>query len=308
MTGEAIIDNNGHLVVMKEGHVALVGKNGIGDCVCCAGPLLIWMIIDEDEAAYGGYTNQGYCGCYESEDTEELQKLYKQYPLLNGVTVCNRIARPANDSWYVHAQPPGVRFRDWSRPPSLETLKNDFLSDIKRFEGIDSKIYFYTIVDNSGSMTTSVIQPNWGQFLTWLSTDFSSGDERFVQVHTTSSGFPERWILFIQEQMNSYINEMQLKPQSLMMAASFMSTTSATPIPGTHDISAWRDYRGPYCKWMRDTGILAPGNCLSNYVQCMNPDCPVGKPNDDGSVYWKTRFCNPENCRFFAFEENNDAS
>ena len=299
MTGEMIIDNNGHLVVMKEGHVALVGKNGIGDCVCCAGPLLIWMIIDEDEAAYGGYTNQGHCGCYESEDTAKLQELYKQYPLLNGVTVCNRVKR--NDSWYVHAKPPGVRFRDWARPPSLETLKADFLSDIERFQNLDSKIHFYTIVDNSGSMRTSDIQPGWNQFLTWLADEFSKNDERFVQVHTTSSGFPERWILFIQTPMNNYVNEMQIKPQSLMRTASPMSANSSMSIPGTHDISAWRDYHGPYCKWMHDTCVPAPGNCLSHFVECMNPDCPVGKPTENGSFYWKTRFCNPENCKYFEF-------
>ena len=301
-----IIDNSGNLVVMKKGHVALVGKNGIGDCVCCAGPLLIWMIIDEDEAAYGGYTNQGHCGCYEPEDTAKLQELYKQYPLLNGVTICNRVQR--TDNWYVHAQPPGVRFRDWARPPTLETLKADFLSDIERFKHLESKIHFYTIVDNSGSMTTPVIQPGWNQFLAWLNSDFSKEDDRFVQVHTTSSGFPERWVLFIQEPMKTYVGEMQIKPQTMMMAASLMSTASSMPIPGTHDISAWREYHGPYCKWMHDTGITAPGNCLSHYVQCMNPDCPISETLSDGSrVSWKTRFCNPENCRFFAFEDN-DAS
>jgi len=294
MAGELILDNNGIVPIMKGGQLPLVNKNGIGDCVCCAGPLLIWMVIDEDEAAYGGYSNQGYCGCYENEDTQKLRALYDKYPILMGTTVCNRVDR--SDSWYVHAKPPGVRFRDWSRPPSLETLKENFRSDIARFSNLESKIYFYTIVDNSGSMTTSVVQPAWGQFLNWLNTDFSTEDDRFVQVHTTSSGFPERWILFIQTPMNEYVKDIQITSQSLMMAA---TTSTITTIPGTHEISAWLEYHGPYCKWMRDTGILAPGNCLSHYVECTNPECPVGKPNEDGSVYWKTRFCNPENCRFF---------
>ena len=301
MTGEFIIDSNGFIPVMKDGYIPLVNENGIGDCVCCAGPLLIWMILDEDEAAYGGYENQGCCGCYEEEDTKKLRELYDKYPILTGTTVCNRIVRP-NDNWYVHARPPGVRFRDWARPPSLETLKADFRSDISRFANLDSKIYFYTIVDNSGSMTTPVIQPGWDQFLKWLDNDFSQEDDRFVQVHTTSSGFPERWILFIQTPMNSYINEMQVKPQAFMMASAPMLATSSMPIPGTHDISAWREYRGPYCKWMYDTGVAAMGNCLSNIVECTNPDCPISQPNADGEkMLWKTRFCNPENCKYFEF-------
>ena len=293
MAGELILDNNGIVPIMKGGQLPLVNKNGIGDCICCAGPLLIWMVIDEDEAAYGGYTNQGYCGCYEEEDTQKLRALYDKYPILMGTTVCNRVER--SDEWYVHARPPGVRFRDWSRPPSLETLKENFRSDIARFANLESKIYFYTIVDNSGSMTTSVVQPAWGQFLSWLNTDFSTEDDRFVQVHTTSSGFPERWILFIQTPMNEYVKDMQITSQSLMVASAI---TTPTPIPGTHEISAWREYHGPYCKWMYDTGVAAPGNCLSHYVECTNPDCSISQ---EPKVLWKTRFCNPENCKFFEF-------
>jgi hypothetical protein len=149
-------------------------------------------------------------------------------------------------------------------------------------------------------MTTSVIQPGWNQFLAWLNSDFSREDDRFVQLHTTSSGFPERWITFIQTPMNSYVSEMKIKPQSLMMAA--VSATSVETIPGTHDISAWRNYHGPYCRWMRDTGVPAMGNCLSNIVECTNPNCPISQPDSDGGkMLWKTRFCNPENCQFFEF-------
>jgi hypothetical protein len=186
----------------------------IGCCGCnMAGPLLIWMVIDEDTAAYSGFSNQGYCGCYEEEDTKELRTLYDQYPFLMGTTVCNRVAASnQSEAWRVFARPPGVQFRDWTRPPILETLKKDFRSDIKRLDSFRTKIYFYTIVDNSGSMTTSTVQPAWGQFLSWLDTEFSKEDDRFVQVHTTSSGFPERWITFIQDPMKSYIKEVKKPP------------------------------------------------------------------------------------------------
>lgn len=301
MAGEFIIDNNGVMPVMDGGYIPLVNKNGIGDCVCCAGPLLIWMVIDEDEAAYGGYTNQGYCGCYEEQDTKQLRELYDKYPILMGTTVCNRV-QSAGD-WRVHARPPGVRFRDWARPPTLETLKSDFRSDIQRFAALDAKIYFYTIVDNSGSMTTATVQPGWNQFLTWLNNDFSKEDERFVQVHSTSSGFPERWILFIQTPMNSYIQESGIRLQTSGIQSAILKSEARSlmpAIPGTHDIAAWREYRGPWCRWMHDTGVAAMGNCLSNLVECTHPDCPVSQSDADGNKpLWKTRFCNPENCRYF---------
>jgi hypothetical protein len=174
------------------------------------------MIIDEDTAAYSGYENQGHCGCYEEEDTKKLRELYNQYPFLVDTTVCNRVAA-SSSAWWVSAKPPGVRLRDWARPPSLDTLKEDFRSDIKRLDSFTSKIHFYTIVDNSGSMTTATIQSTWNPFLRWLNEEYSKEDERFVQVHSTSSGFPERWILFIQEPMKAYIETRKVQPQSLMV-------------------------------------------------------------------------------------------
>lgn len=293
MSGKFVIDGTGLMPILSGGDFSLVGQNGIGDCVCCGGPLLIWMIIDEDEAAYGGYTNQGHCGCYEEEDTAKLRELYDKYPILTGTTVCNRVK--STSTWSVHATPPGVRLRDWDRPPNVETIKRDFLNDIERFNNIDTKIYFYTVIDNSGSMTTSTVQPGWNSFINWLNNDFSKEDDRFVQVHTTSSGFPERWILFIQEPMKMYAKEMGIEASGDILQApvAFLMSEAGSlkPIPGTHDISAWREYLGPYCKWMRDTGILAQGNCYSNYVECTNPDCPISHTLENGTkTTWKTRF------------------
>lgn len=212
--GKAILNNEGHLQLLNSetgGTTALVSSGGLSECPCCSGPLLIWMFIDESEAAYGGPNNTdgGDHGGYESEDTEKLRELYSQYPSLSGTTVVMQL--PC--TWgSVHGSPPGVRRRSVGRPPSLSELKSAFMSDIERFKGNTGKIYFYTLVDNSGSMTTHDVQPGYNDFLTWLNNDFSNEDDRFVQVHSTSSGYPERWILFIQEPMKDYVQHV-LKPQ-----------------------------------------------------------------------------------------------
>ena len=183
-----------------------MGLHGLSRIGCCcqaeAAPLLIWMIIDEDEAAYGGYENQGYCGCYEQEDTQILLNLYARWPELENTTVCNRVQ--ANGAWYVHARPPGVSFRDWSRPPTNEQLISSFLSDIGRFDAYAGTIHFYAIIDNSGSMTTNTIASTWNPFLEWLQT-FNATDTRFVQASILSGSFPERWILEISKCMEQYI-------------------------------------------------------------------------------------------------------
>ena len=147
-------------------------------------------------------------------------------------------------------------------------------------------------------MTTATIQPGWNQFLSWLREEFQYTDERFVQGHTTSSGFPERWILFIQDAMNDYVeasgsrlrtsvSNLDLKPEA----------GSQKSMPDFHDLDGWKNYTGPYCKWMIDTGEPAPGECNSHYVECSHPDCPITKS--------KTRFCNPQNCKYFELNHEN---
>lgn len=76
----------------------------------------------------------------------------------------------------------------------------------------------------------------------------------------------------------------------------------ASQIPSPHDLAAWQEYKGPYCRWMIDTESPAPGSCQCHWVECTNPESPISKPMPNGKkMPWKTRFCHPEMCRFFEF-------
>ena len=73
------------------------------------------------------------------------------------------------------------------------------------------------------------------------------------------------------------------------------SSLSLSVPPDTHDLAGWQNYNGPYCKYMHDTGIKAPGSCNCNYVQCQHPELV-----EQGiEPKWKARLCNPNNCKFF---------
>jgi len=213
--------------------MSLHGIHGKLNCCGCQepdlrGPLLIWMIIDEDTAAYAGFTNQGYCGCYEEQDTAPLLELYRQYPFLNGVTVCKQVepnpqtVATVGHEWRVFGHPPGVVMENWDRPPTFDRIKNDFLADIGRFKDHKGTIHFYVQIDNSGSMTTATIQPAWNQFVSWLDNEYKQQDDRFEHVRSNQTGFPERWINFIQSSMRDYTSRTGAEP----VTASFALTTS----------------------------------------------------------------------------------
>jgi hypothetical protein len=73
-------------------------------------------------------------------------------------------------------------------------------------------------------------------------------------------------------------------------------------MPDFHDLSVWQNYKGPYCRWMIDTGNPAPGACNSHIVECTNPQSPIAQTFNNGQkIKWKTRFCHPNLCRFFEF-------
>lgn len=55
------------------------------------------------------------------------------------------------------------------------------------------------------------------------------------------------------------------------------------------------------CRWMIDTGIDAGGACSCRLVECDRPESPLYRGlNPDKPFRWKSRHCNPNNCRFFS--------
>jgi hypothetical protein len=55
-----------------------------------------------------------------------------------------------------------------------------------------------------------------------------------------------------------------------------------------------------FCKWMIDTGVPAPGSCRCNLAECKHSESPIYRGlNPEKPFRWKSRLCNPYNCRFF---------
>ena len=79
---------------------------------------------------------------------------------------------------------------------------------------------------------------------------------------------------------------------------------SAVPVISPEEIEQLRNFAvtaaAVLCKWMLDTGIPAPGNCRCNLVECGYFESPIYRGlNPDKPFRWKSRLCNPHNCRFF---------
>ena len=54
------------------------------------------------------------------------------------------------------------------------------------------------------------------------------------------------------------------------------------------------------CKWMIDTGVPAPGKCNCNLSECDYTESPIYRGlSPEKPFRWKSRLCNPHNCRFF---------
>jgi len=54
------------------------------------------------------------------------------------------------------------------------------------------------------------------------------------------------------------------------------------------------------CQWMIDIGVPAPGNCRCNLVECNQAESPIYRGLNPAKPFrWKSRLCNPRNCRLF---------
>jgi hypothetical protein len=178
-----------------------------GDCNTSnkLGGTIILMFHDKAGSYYPSDSNNNIneLGQY-TADLQNLQTTIAQFHESLFTELSIRVLNPQGDQLIPDGvTPQSYTIGDIGRPPSLDELIQEYNAAASTLQFPPNTIYL--LVNNSGSMLTSTIEPGYGQFVEWLGDNTNANI--FEQIYT-NPGLASRWIMIIVNYLKTLANNL----------------------------------------------------------------------------------------------------